>query len=331
MSKNENYFKLKEAISFIEIRKQIEKGEEVRLQTSDLCIQDDSGIMQFEFVDADDVKRVEIEPGVYNLGYGPNGVQLTKTELRTAKLLTSITNTQAITEEANCFFDNIHIYEELEEEKVRKILLYSDPGQGKSSTIAQYCASACINDPGTVIIRWPTSEVSSDDVSKFLSTGSQYISDATRLILVMEDIGGGEREGSHGSRSVDSALLDLLDGLQVTFKLPTLIIATTNYPQNLLSALADRPGRFDMMMELKAPSLSEKIDLMEFIGKRSIDEDAKKLLASKKAESLSIAHLKEIVIRSRLHNKSVSVVIREVLAHKERFNKAFEEREEVGF
>ncbi len=148
----------------------------------------------------------------------------------------------------------------------------------------------------------------------------------------MEDIGGGEREGYGGERAVDSAMLDLLDGLQVTFKLPTLIIATTNYPQNLLSALADRPGRFDLIMQLKPPKADERVDLIKFIGNWDELEDASIRSIKEEANDFSIAHLKEAVVRSKLHRKTLAEVIKEIRDHKDRFKNNFDDKEEtLGF
>lgn len=200
-----------------------------------------------------------------------------------------------------------------------------------TATITQFCQNAIQEDPGTVVLIWPTSEIDADDVSHFLSKDSEYSDKCTRLILIMEDIGGGEREGNGGARGVDSAMLDLLDGIQVTFRLPTLIIATTNYPQNLLSALADRPGRFDLILQLKPPSYEERIELVEFIGKEPISDEDKKALAKKGAEEFSVAHLKEIVIRSLLHKKSLTETVDEMIEHRKRFKKAFDDQEELGF
>jgi SpoVK/Ycf46/Vps4 family AAA+-type ATPase len=325
MAREKGKFKLIKKTPFTEI------SDDTTLEESDLCFQDDTHIFQFKFEEPEDNKKEIIEPGIFSLQERSGRVFTKKTEVRDRTLLGSIVNTKSITDEADTFFDNLDVYEELGEPKSRKILLYSDPGMGKTATITQYCQTAIKNDPGTVVLIWPTSEIESCDVSDFLSKNSIYDDKCTRLILVMEDIGGGEREGNQGARAVDSAMLDLLDGIQVTFKLPTLIIATTNYPQNLLSALADRPGRFDLIMQLKPPSYEEQIELVKFISKRELSDEDKNAFKSKGADTFSIAHLKEIVIRSRLHKKSLSEAVKEMIKHRERFTKGFEERGDVGF
>jgi hypothetical protein len=221
-----------------QITKLSDVTESTVLPESDLCFQDQGSIYQFAFERKHKDKKVKVTPGYYVLAAENRGLVLKDTEFRKRNLLTSVVNTQTIFNEARTFFSNLDIYDILEEPKARKILIYSQPGMGKTVTITQYCHMAVEEDPGTTIIVWPTSQIDSDEVLDFLERKVEYSKKCTRLILIMEDIGGGERENRGESRGVDSALLDLLDGLRITFKLPTFMIATTNYPQNLLSALA---------------------------------------------------------------------------------------------
>lgn len=325
MARKDGYFVLKSKVKF----KEIKEGHEI--PESDLCFQDDKHIFQYEYVENKEESTLDVEPGVFKLVNQMHKAIPQKMELRTNDIKKDITNSKRIYDEANVFFNNLDVYEELGETKARKILLFSDPGMGKTATITDFCHNAVKEDPGTVVIIWPTSTVESHDVLEFLSKNAEYTDQCTRLILVMEDIGGGEREGDRGSRSVDSSLLDILDGIGVTFKLPTLMIATTNYPQNLLSALADRPGRFDLMMKLNPPTADERVKILEFIAKRELNDEEKKCVKSKDIDDFSIAHLKEALIRSRLHKKHLCDTIKELIEHKKNFKQAYEDKRGVGF
>jgi AAA+ superfamily predicted ATPase len=302
------------------------------LPESDLCFQDDSKIYQFEHERKNKENRVSIGPGYHIFMEEFGNATLKSTELRQRDLLTSMTNTKSIFNEAQVFFNRLHVYDQLGEQKARKILIYSQPGMGKTVSITSYCQLAVAEDPGTVIIVWPTGQIEPEWVLNFLERKIAYTKKCTRVILIMEDIGGGERENQGETRGVDSSLLDLLDGLRNVFKLPTFIIATTNYPQNLLSALADRPGRFDMMLELDPPSVEERIRLVEFIAKRKLLDEEVRAITSKDLADFSVAHLKEVVVRSLLHDKSLQQVIQELIAHKNKFHNAFEKKKDsVGF
>lgn len=298
---------------------------------SDLCFQDGGYIYQFQFNEPENNDKRIIKPGVYKLISANHKANIEEIQLRERNLLTSVVNTQKIIEEAQTFFKKLHIYEELGEPKSRKVLLYSAPGFGKTSTITHFCQHACQEDPGTVVIIWPTNQVDADTIIDFLGEESEFTKECTRMILVAEDIGGGEKEGNRGSRSVDSGLLDLLDGIRLVFTLPTFIIATTNYPQNLLSALADRPGRFDLIMPLKNMSFDERIALLEFIGKKPLSDEDKVVFKSKSTEDFSVAHLKEIIVRSRLHDKSIATVVKEIVEHRKMFNNGFDDPKSLGF
>ncbi len=317
-------FTLQNRISFKEI------NEDTELPESDLCFQDESYIFQFKYNEPEKKFKESIKPGIMSLISTTACIKTKEVDLRDNKLLGSVDNTRRIKEESDAFFDNLDIYEELDVAKTRKLLLFSDPGMGKSVTITEYCKEALASDPGTVILLWPTSQIDSGDASDFLSKYSEYTDACTRMILVMEDIGGGGRDSSPGPRSVDSAMLEMLDGLQDVFKLPTLILATTNYPAQLLSALADRPGRFDFIMELPAPSAEERVELLEFISKGKCNDDDRDAIR-KKGKDFSIAYIKEIVVRSRLHKRSISVVIDEIVEHRENFKKGFEDRKAGSF
>lgn len=320
-------FKVKHVATFDQIR----EGQIVEIPTSDLCLTDEKGIYQFEYIEPEDVvKKIEVKPGIYTLIKTMGSVNLQHTELNLHKLLESVNNTSRIKNEVDVFFERLDVYEKLELPKKRAILLYSSPGYGKTSAINKAVADLISEDKGTVVFIWPTDEIEAGLITKLLSFAAEYTKECTRLILIAEDIGGGEQEGSSRPRNVDSGLLNLLDGVNVVFRLPTFIIATTNYPENLIGALANRPGRFDEMIELDPPSYDEKIQLMEFISRRKLNDEEKGALAMPGSDFLSIAHLKEIVTRTLIHNKSIAQVVKEMVQHNEKFNEGFLKKKNKG-
>lgn len=325
MSK-EGKFVLKKKTSFEEM----ESNPNIELPESDLCFQDGKNIFQYKFEKPQDAeKNVEIEPGTFVLVETPMGLQLEKLEFKKRNLLETVTNTSRILGEAKKFFTRLDVYEKLQRPKKRGVLLYSNPGMGKTSAIEKVCLDLIAEDAGTVVVVWPTSEIDADDIVKLLSVRSEYKKECTRMVLIIEDIGGGEREMHRSNGGVDSGLLNLLDGVGVVFKLPTFIIATTNHPESLLSSLADRPGRFDLMLKLQPPSHNEKISLMEFISKRQLTDEEKQCLGSKGTENFSVAHLEEIAVRAELDDKTYLQVVKEIVDHQALFKRDFEERDKT--
>lgn len=320
----ENKFKLISKIKFSDI------DEKTTLPRSDLAIQSEDTLFQFKYVKSKKVSKPLIKPGIFMLKHVNGFLSLASIELGKKRLLLNVVNSKSIIDEAERFFRNLHVYEQLERQKKRGVLIYSSPGMGKSSTIAHFSLEALKEDPGTVVVVWPTSKVDADDVTDLLASATKFSKRATRLILILEDIGGSEHEGNSGSRGVDSGILNLLDGVSITFKLPTFIVATTNHPENLLASLADRPGRFDLMIELKPPAYKERIDLLEFIAKRPLSEEEKDVFSRKECDVLSVAHLDEIVVRSLLHDKTLKQTLREILDHKKNVADAFEKAKKEG-
>lgn len=304
------------------------------LPESDLSIQAADYLLQYEYKRNENQKNITIKPGAYNLAKTMTGIDIQPMEFVEKELLTSITNTTKILNEANIFFNNLHVYEELKQPKKRGVLLYGKPGCGKTVSIIQAAKDLKLADPNCVVINWPTSELEASHVFKFFTSYSEYTPECSKLILVIEDIGGGSHEAYSRRDEVSSSLLNLLDGINSVFKIPTLILSTTNHPENLMASLADRPGRFDMMLEIISPPYDERIDLVKFLAKRDLTEDEKDALngkINKGAENFSIAHLQEIVIRSRLHNKSIHEVVKELIMHSQSFNKDFTKSKKTGF
>jgi SpoVK/Ycf46/Vps4 family AAA+-type ATPase len=307
--------------------KDIFDGKVETLPESDLSLQDNGMILQFDYEqDEDEQKQVVIKPGSFNLVKTMQGIQLSPMEFVSRDVLTSVTNTSMILGEAEKFFSNLSIYDELNQPKKRGILLYGSPGQGKTVSIMQAAKDLKTKDSGTVVINWPTSEIEASGVFKFFTSYSEYTKDCTKLVLIIEDIGGSSHEGYSRRDEVSSSLLNLLDGINNVFTLPTLIISTTNHPENLMRSLANRPGRFDMLLEVESPNFEERVKLIEFISKKQLTEEEKEALNEKNnrgVEQFSVAHLQEIVVRSRLHQKPISDIVKELLHHSKLFNLDF--------
>jgi ATP-dependent 26S proteasome regulatory subunit len=329
MSHNENTegkFKIKKITRFNELT----ENQILELPESDLCFQNEDCIIQMKYERPEEDKKYEIKPGIYTLAESSTGIVTQKVELKERKLLESVDNTKQILKEAKTFFSKLHVYERLGRPKKRGVLLYSKPGMGKTSAIEKFCGDAVKEDDGTVVLIWPTSDIEADSLVRFLTSRSEYTAECTRLILIIEDIGGGERDGEGGRSGVDSGLLNLLDGIGVTFKLPTFIVATTNHPENLLESLADRPGRFDLMLELNPPDTDERILLLQFISRRELTPEEIEAIKGKGTDKFSIAHLEEIPVRAELHDKTYVQVIKELVEHSERFKKAFDKKGSLG-
>lgn len=307
------------------------EGIAVELPESDLSIETSDSVIQFEYVEEKDQKNVLIKPGCFSMEMGQAHIVLKELELRNYELLESIDNTSQILNESNKFFNRLDVYSKLKREPKRSILLASPPGVGKTAAISKVCEKF-LEDSGTVVVVWDTSAIKSSEVNRFFLRISDFHESVKRMIFIMEDIGGGTVEHYHGAKSVDSSLLNLLDGVGKPFKnTPTFIIATTNNPEQSVGALVDRPGRFDKVIFMDTPSEEESIQLLRFISKKeSLSEEEVRAAKLAAKEKFSIAHLQEVVVRSLLDDISMLEATVQLVEHKKNYKKEFQQTNSIG-
>jgi len=197
---------------------------------------------------------------------------------------------------------------------------------GKSSSISTI-VEKYQGDGKTAIIVWNTDAFEPTDVKRFIKSFDYQ--GVQKMILIAEDIGGIENDTATVRSS--SSLLSLLDNKEKTFTIPIYIIATTNYAQNLMGNLTNRPDRFDDKLEIGYPTATARVELLKFYLKDSVTDDAIKLIESKKCEEYTPAHIREVRIRSRIHDKTPEAVIKEIQEEIESYKKAFSKQKSVGF
>ena len=172
----------------------------------------------------------------------------------------------------------------------RGVLLYGPPGTGKTHTI-RYLAS---NLPGT---------------TTFLITAEQvgllphYMSLARLLqpsMVVIEDVDLIARSRDQMRSACDESLLNSLlnemDGLKENSDI--LFILTTNRPQDLEAALANRPGRIDQAIEVPVPDAPSRDKLVRLYARGLKLGDTLVAEAVKRTEGVSAAFIKELMRRT---------------------------------
>jgi hypothetical protein len=172
----------------------------------------------------------------------------------------------------------------------RGILLYGPPGTGKTHTI-RYLAS---NLPGT---------------TTFLITAEQvgllphYMSLARLLqpaMVVIEDVDliarSRDRMRSACDETMLNSLLNEMDGLKENSDI--LFILTTNRPQDLEAALANRPGRIDQAIEVPVPDAPSRDRLVRLYARGLKLADALVAEAVQRTDGVSAAFIKELMRRT---------------------------------
>lgn len=192
-----------------------------------------------------------------------------------------------ILQDIECFWERRPTYKEYNFVHKRGILLYGDPGCGKSGII-QLCVKHIIEKKNGIIINIKDQE----EVfyfSEFISS-IKSIEPERSIIVILEDIDTLAGE----DRAATSKLLNILDGIKQVDNI--VYIATTNYPEKLQERLSNRPSRFDRRYQVNLPSKEVR---EAYIKAKLKPEDLKQIKMKEwldLTEGLSLSHLKELVV-----------------------------------
>lgn len=151
----------------------------------------------------------------------------------------------------NTILDDIHNFWQSEERYKkfgsvykRNILMYSTPGNGKTSLINLVCSKLIEEQKGVVILIDSTSDLAAYE--KCMDR-LRDIEPNRKVITVIEDF-----ERLTKDDHFASMLLQLLDGNKQYDNVVT--IATTNYPSILEKRFVCRPSRFNIVIEFPKPN-----------------------------------------------------------------------------
>jgi hypothetical protein len=168
----------------------------------------------------------------------------------------------------------------------RGVLLHGAPGNGKTSLIRQVAHR--LPDVSAMLLK-VTKDFDSDDLEEVIR---RWTAQAPAM-LVIEDLNWLIKQVNV------STFLNLLDGVDTkSGRGGLLLIATSNYPEQLDPAVNNRPGRFDVVIELPPPDLATRLEFLR--GKLPAMDAAVIEKVAAQTDRLSFAHLQEILRLSGL-------------------------------
>lgn len=302
------------------------------IPTSDYATLTPDGVfVQLKYVETEQsISQYEVKPGIWSIVKTLEGLKLEPTSFTQDSILDNFVKTKDVESKVDCFFNKLHIYKKYGFEiPKRGVLLYGPAGTGKTSVLKKVCQKYA-QDKRTAIVLWETYKFESYMVKDFIK--SFKYTDVDKIILIAEDLGG--VEVSEAKRPSDSAMLALLDNQEKTFTIPVLIIATTNFPEMFMENLTNRPQRFDDKIEVSYPDGEARKALLQFFAAKNdvvLDEETTLLITDKKCNEFTPAHIKEVIIRSELYDKTMPTVIKELLEEIEKYKKAFQKNRGLGF
>ena len=186
----------------------------------------------------------------------------------------------------NNFWERQHKYKQYNFIHKRGILMYGDPGCGKSGII-QLISQKLIERNGIVINVKDQEDLES--FSSFIGT-FRKVEPNRFIVVILEDIDSIAGESGYQT----SKLLNILDGVKQIEGV--VYIATTNYPEKLQERITNRPSRFDRRYKVELPNADIR---RTYIKNKLTDNDLTGINIEEwveKTEGMSLSHLKEVVI-----------------------------------
>ncbi|MDD5702231.1 MAG: ATP-binding protein [Dehalococcoidales bacterium] len=171
----------------------------------------------------------------------------------------------------------------------RGIILAGQPGTGKTIM----CKALMAEAEGITCI---TTNAYGIDEDEYITELYDMARDLSPAILFIEDIdliGQNRNEFGYQKGSALLSLLNVMDGIEDNTEIIT--VATTNCLDTLDKALGERPSRFDRVIRVERPTLDQRREYIELLGKKvRMDENTKDYIA-RRSEYCTPAQLQEVI------------------------------------
>lgn len=236
-----------------------------------------------EYFDSDDLEDglVVLPKGIYKLNCPDvySETVLIPWELDTTLKLFELDAVKKVLHDFRGFQSQKDLYSKLKMAYKRGVLLYGPPGTGKTCAINMIVRDLIDLDAVIIFIDGALStdflmEMKNDPRLKlFIFEELTQTIDATKIARFLTFL--------DGENSLDNCY----------------ILATTNYADKLPNNIVDRPGRFDLLLELDEISAKDRSAYLEHYIERAVTEDE-----IHKTKKYSMAFLKELVLISLKNN-----------------------------
>lgn len=237
-------------------------------------------------------------------GY-PNPEMLVPINTRSDVFYNFRNSLSGVIKDVESFVAKKDVYKKLQVHYKRGYLLYGPPGNGKTGVIRNLCNSVFSDAHVIWLKRMPSTEM------------LEELAASPKLkVFIIEEI------SAEHNRNYVQDILSFLDG--ETSIDNSIVIGTTNYPEDLQKNLADRPGRFDLMVEIPNLNQTEAAELFQkFLG-RPLQPNEVKL------KDLSIAYVKHICLEHLVNNKPLQEVYEEIEYRKKNIKNMFVDKPKLG-
>lgn len=243
--------------------------------------------------------------GVYSVGSSDRiGVYLDQMEVVKDKLVVLPgMGAEVVLHEIKVFMEKKDKYRERGLVHKRGIIMVGPPGSGKTSNSEMLVELFVKEIDGIVLMASGAGEIGA-------GLGIIRAREPERpVLIVLEDIDNLVRNGDEG------ALLNLLDG---KFQHDgVVIVATTNHLDRLPDRIANRPSRFDLVIQIGLPNHDARTVFLKSMDPNMSDDRAMEIATM--TNDYSVAHLKELMILVDVYDMPLPDAdkrIRDIMARK---------------
>ena len=259
--------------------------------------------------------HLDLPPGLYRAEYQNNrGAYLQRVNVQLDDLIDLPDSpTMEVIREIDRFWDLRDRFDQRGFLHKRGIVLWGDPGGGKTSCIQQIAHRIVERGGIAVMVQNPKIAVMNLEMLRRIEPDRE-------VVVFMEDLDALIRQHD------EEGFLSLLDGENQIAHV--VYIATTNYPERLDKRIIDRPSRFDMVVRIPMPSDSDRRMFLQAKEPSLTPEELDEWVA--KSDGFSIAHLKEMIVAVRVFDQPINEVITRLEKMMERKTSSDEARETKG-
>jgi hypothetical protein len=228
-----------------------------------------------------------LDAGVYEIGFSMTGPWAKHIGFKDEELVEfSDGPANRVMDEINTFWGIRERYQKLGMPYRRGIMMYGEPGTGKSGIIKQIC-QRLIREHDGLVIYCPRAT----GMENWLPILNKAEPDR-KMVVILEDL-------DTFAEYDEEELLQLLDGI-VAHRDGLVFMATTNH-LDAIPGRVFRPSRFDLLIEVGKPSESVRREYIESLCQRFGIDTREDIISA--SEGMTFAATKELLTSCILYDK----------------------------
>lgn len=285
-------YKNSDFYSFSTIKQSPPHGEEINYK---LLVNEDEIDTFYEFyIEFSEFTRKKRSTTKYITVFGGYDYSVENLSYKWDDLIFEKSIKESIRESIDFWYNNETWYRDRKFPYKRGILLHGYPGNGKTFLtkviISQY-------DLSIVQFNFGNPELGNDE----LSDAFRYAVENAPSLFLLEDI---DRVFSNYEKDITcvtkDALFNCLDGIEELDGV--LIVATANHPEDMDSALINRPSRFDTIIQLNNPTCDLRLEYLTKLFNNEAIENSILIDIAEQCDGMSMAFMKEIYFKSVINS-----------------------------